>query len=128
MKLYDCSICSGLIYPGHGVTFVRNDCKLFRFCRSKCRAKFSTKRLPTNVAWSARYREITHNTRDYKVRSNTFRKESQISKSHRITPKIMLEAMKKMEVIYRSRCELRRTILKVQRNRETKKNKHCYGK
>ncbi len=52
MKVYKCAFCGGLIPPGYGIMYVKNDGTILRFCSRKCFVSMiKFKRDPRRQAW-----------------------------------------------------------------------------
>ncbi|XP_059288347.1 probable ribosome biogenesis protein RLP24 [Lycium ferocissimum] len=99
MRLEKCYFCSSTVYPGHGMQYVRNDAKIFRFCRSKCHKNFKMKRNPRKVKWTKAYRRL--HGKDM-TQDSTFefeRKRNRPERYDRNVTENTLKAIKKIDKI-----------------------------
>lgn len=106
MRIGTCYFCSSPVYPGHGVTFVRNDCKTFEFCRSKCHRNFNRKRNPRKLKWTKAFRKMAG--KELTVDS-TFEFEKRRNRPVRYNRELMgatLRAMKKVSEVQTKRQDM----------------------
>ncbi|CAE6050142.1 unnamed protein product [Arabidopsis arenosa] len=103
MRLVKCWFCSSTIYPGHGIQFVRNDAKIFRFCRSKCHKNFKMKRNPRKVKWTKAFR-AAHGKDMTKDKTFEFeKKRNRPERYDRNVTENTLKAIKKIDKIRSAR-------------------------
>ncbi|KAL0106763.1 hypothetical protein PUN28_015365 [Cardiocondyla obscurior] len=122
MRIETCYFCSSRIYPGHGIQFVRNDCKIFKFCRSKCHAAFKKKKNPRKVKWTKAYRKTAGKELAVDP-SFEFEKRRNIPvKYNRELWSKTVEAMKKVEVIRQRRQNLH-IMQRLRKGRELEEEK-----
>mmetsp|Transcript_10891 Transcript_10891/g.34702 ORF Transcript_10891/g.34702 Transcript_10891/m.34702 type:complete len:183 (-) Transcript_10891:29-577(-) len=124
MRIHTCFFCSSPIYPGHGMMFVRNDCKVFRFCRKKCRRNFELKRNPRKVRWTKAFRKAHH--KEIAVDS-TFEFEKRRNRPAKYDREVMaktIRAMKRVSEIRSKREErFHESRMKAARTKELKEAK-----
>jgi large subunit ribosomal protein L24e len=103
MRIGTCYYCSSPVYPGHGTTFVRNDAKVFEFCRSKCHRNFNRKRNPRKMKWTKAARR---NAGKEMTVDSTFEFEKRRNrpvKYNRETMETTLRAMKRVSEVQSKR-------------------------
>eukprot|EP01061_Rhynchopus_euleeides_P029456 TRINITY_DN48254_c0_g1_i1.p1 TRINITY_DN48254_c0_g1~~TRINITY_DN48254_c0_g1_i1.p1 ORF type:complete len:197 (+),score=88.05 TRINITY_DN48254_c0_g1_i1:29-619(+) len=99
MRIEACSFCSKPVYPGHGMMFVRNDCKIFRFCASKCHKNFKLKRTPRKTRWTKTFRRANGKELAMDTTLEFERKRNVPTKYNRDLVQKTLTAMKQVEAI-----------------------------
>ncbi|KAG0499184.1 hypothetical protein HPP92_003875 [Vanilla planifolia] len=99
MRLEKCWFCSSTIYPGHGIQFVRNDAKIFRFCRSKCHKNFKMKRNPRKLRWTKAYRRLHGKDMTQDTTFEFERKRNRPERYDRNVTEETLKAIKKIDKI-----------------------------
>uniref|UniRef100_A0A2K6L1R0 Probable ribosome biogenesis protein RLP24 n=1 Tax=Rhinopithecus bieti TaxID=61621 RepID=A0A2K6L1R0_RHIBE len=123
MCIEKCYFCSGPIYPGHGMMFIHNDCKVFRFCKSKCHKNLKKKCNSDQVRWikafqKAAGKELTvDNSFEFEKRRNEPIKYQQELWNKTI------DAMKRVEEI-KQKCSVKFIMNRLNKNKESQANIH----
>ncbi|XVE50966.1 hypothetical protein DITRI_Ditri01bG0204900 [Diplodiscus trichospermus] len=104
MRLEKCWFCSSTIYPGHSIQFVRNDAKIFHFCRSKCHKNFKMKRNPRKVKWTKAYRHLHGKDMTQDSMFEFERKRNRPERYDRNVAENTLKAIKKIDKIRSDRA------------------------
>ncbi|KAL3840165.1 hypothetical protein ACJIZ3_024756 [Penstemon smallii] len=99
MRLEKCWFCSSTVYPGHGIQYVRNDAKVFRFCRSKCHKNFKMKRNPRKVKWTKAYRRLNGKDMTQDATFEFERKRNRPERYDRSVTENTLKAIKKIDKV-----------------------------
>ncbi|KAK4534038.1 hypothetical protein CDCA_CDCA01G0063 [Cyanidium caldarium] len=126
MRIEKCFVCGANVYPGHGSLYVRNDAKMFRFCRSKCRKTFQRKRHPRYLRWTQAYRKTHGKELANDLVFDFEQQRSRVPKYDRELVGQTLAAMKRVEEVqtarrtafYRERMKVRKHVEQRQAERE----------
>jgi len=78
--------------------FVRNDCKTFRFCRSKCHKHFKMKHNPRRLKWTKAYRRAHGKEM---VLDSTFNFEKKRTTPVRYNRDLMVKTVQAMQTVSR---------------------------
>ncbi|KAJ5888416.1 Ribosome biogenesis protein RLP24 [Penicillium taxi] len=124
MRVETCHFCSRPAFPSKGITFVRNDARQFRFCRSKCHKNFKMKRQPRKLKWTKSHRAARGKEMivDSSLVLSQFAKKRNVPvKYDRNLVAATVQAMKRVEEIRQKRERVftkRRLAGKVARDRQ----------
>nr|XP_035138438.1 probable ribosome biogenesis protein RLP24 [Callithrix jacchus] len=108
------------IYPGHGMMFVRNDCKVFRFCKSKCHKNFKKKHNPRKVRWTKAFRKAAGKERPEDNSFEFEKRRNEPIKYQRELWNQTVDAMKRAEEIKQKR-QAKFIMNRLKKNKELQK-------